>query len=255
MELEPVRRARQTRSIMRVHCIQHSENVVPANVEAWCRARSHELVVVRADHAGLTLPPVTSLDLLVILGGPMNIHEEAEHPWLVPEKAWLRDVIEARVPTLGICLGSQLLAALLGGTVTTAAEREIGFTRMERLPAATDSPVFGTLPASFDTFSWHSDTWSLPPGALLAARSEACENQAFEWGGCIYGVQFHPEFSHASTTVLATAEDRVVEPGRWVQQPAEFLAEPARFEAMEPILAALLDAITQRHERTAGVPA
>lgn len=132
-----------------VHCIQHSERVRPLSVAAWARERGVDLQVVRADLGPLPSPAV--VERLVILGGGMNTDEVGDHPWLHAERAFLRSVLErgtARV--LGICLGSQLLAEVLGGHVGRAAEPEIGWQQVALTDEGKRSAIFAALPDSFE---------------------------------------------------------------------------------------------------------
>lgn len=224
-----------------VHCIQHSERVRPLTVAEWAAERDAELRVVRVDEDD-RLPTPDEVERLVVLGGGMNTDQGGDHPWIDGERDWLRDVVDrGRAHVLGICLGSQLLAEALGGSVGRAAQPEIGWQRIERTPEGDDDPVFASLPATFDAMQWHGDAWSLPPGARLLATSAGCPAQAFGWGDRVRAVQFHPEFTHARTTELAATTTDDLTPRGWIQAPAEFLADPARFDALRDVCVRLLD--------------
>jgi GMP synthase (glutamine-hydrolysing) len=154
-------------------------------------------------------PPQPDLDRLaglVVLGGPMNVDQTDEYPFLVPEVAWIRQATEARLPVLGVCLGAQLLAKALGAKVWQNPVKEIGWYPLELTPAAAVDPLFagclnapgGGSPARAKTlqvFQWHGDTFDLPPGAVHLARSAACQHQAFRHGESAYGLQFHLEMT------------------------------------------------------------
>jgi GMP synthase (glutamine-hydrolysing) len=135
---------------------------------------------------------------LVVLGGPMNVDQTDQYPFLAAELEWIREAIERGLPVLGVCLGSQLMAKALGAEVTPNAVKEIGWYPIELTPEAADDRLFGreagAAPVSRPTvFQWHGDTFELPPGAVSLARSEACENQAFRYGDRAYALQFHLE--------------------------------------------------------------
>ena len=135
-------------------------------------------------------------DAVLILGGAMHPDHEPEHPWLRTEKAILADLIERRVPLLGMCLGSQLVAEAAGARPRRASAPEIGWCEVELAPAAADDPLLGGLPPRFEAFQWHSYEAPLPPGATALARSAVCL-QAFRLNGCAWGIQFHAEVSRA----------------------------------------------------------
>ncbi len=129
---------------------------------------------------------------LVVLGGPMNVDQVSEYPFLQRELTWLREAIARDLPVLGICLGSQLLAKSLGARVFPNQVKEIGWYDVE-LTAPADDPLFGGLTGRHTVFQWHGDTFELPAGAVQLARSRQCEQQAFRYGTKIYGLQFHIE--------------------------------------------------------------
>jgi GMP synthase (glutamine-hydrolysing) len=150
---------------------------------------------------------------IVAMGGGMSVNDEAEHPWLAPEKRLIAEAVAAGTPYWGVCLGAQLLAASLGARVAAGAAPEIGVLDVELTPAAAADPVFGPLPSSFATLQWHGETYELPPGAVQLARSARYEQQAFVVGRA-YALQFHLEVD----AELA---------GEWMRTPA-FVAELER---------------------------
>jgi GMP synthase (glutamine-hydrolysing) len=190
-----------------------------------------------------SLPDPREVELLVVLGGQMNTDEEAEHPWLDFERAFLAAVLELdRARVFGICLGSQLLAEVLGGRVGRADVPEIGWQRIELTEAGRRSPVFGVLEESFEAMEWHGDLWTLPPGATLTATSAGCPTQAFSFGERVHAVQFHPEFTFERTTELAATTTDDLDRGGAVQRAEQFLADPTLFDANARRCMQLLDA-------------
>lgn len=223
-----------------VHCIQHSERVQPLEVAHWAARRDVELRVVRVDRE--PLPDPSEADRLVVLGGEMNCDQVEAHPWLDVEREFLAGVLQrhhSRV--VGICLGSQLLAEVLGGSVGRSPHREVGWHRLTLTPEARHDPVFAGLPGTYEAFEWHGDTWTLPPGAQLLATGDGCRNQAFVWQQRVYGVQYHPEFTWSRTRELAATTTDDLTCGGHVQSPEEFLAGPERFERSREHLACVLD--------------
>lgn len=144
-------------------------------------------------HPGHRLPDPASARALVVMGGPMNVYEEERHPFLREEDAFIRGALAARVPYLGICLGSQLLAKALGARVYKAARPEIGWDDVTLAPAAKEGLFAGIKPGRLRVLQWHEDTFDLPRGAELLASSAAVPNQAFGVDGLFYGLQFHLE--------------------------------------------------------------
>jgi GMP synthase (glutamine-hydrolysing) len=131
-------------------------------------------------------------DLLIVLGGPIGVYEEAIYPFLADETAMIARRIEANRPTLGICLGAQLIAKAAGAKVYPSGVKEIGFAPIA-LTEAGRSSCLASFAAEPMTLHWHGDTFDLPAGATLLASTDACRNQAFALGPNIIGFQFHPE--------------------------------------------------------------
>lgn len=130
---------------------------------------------------------------VIVLGGPMGVYDAAEYPRLREETELLRAAVAAKLPVLGICLGSQLLAAALGAKVYPGAQKELGWFDVTLEPAARDDALFRELPPRFKALHWHGDVFDLPEGAALLARSELTAHQAFSYGDCAWGLLFHLE--------------------------------------------------------------
>jgi GMP synthase (glutamine-hydrolysing) len=132
-------------------------------------------------------------DLIVVLGGPIGAYEELTYPFLGQELALLERRLTAARPTLGICLGAQLMARALGARVYPAAEKELGWDGVQLTEAGRNGPLrhFAGAPV----LHWHGDTFDLPKGAELLASTEICPNQAFSFGRQALACQFHPEIT------------------------------------------------------------
>jgi GMP synthase (glutamine-hydrolysing) len=138
-------------------------------------------------------PSLDEIGAAMVFGGSMNVDEEQAHPWLAPEKRLLRELLDRRLPTLGVCLGSQLLAEVAGTQPRRAREPEIGWHAIELLPEAAADPLLGQLPSRIEGFQWHSYESPLPPEAVALARSPVCL-QAFRLTDRpAWGLQFHAE--------------------------------------------------------------
>jgi GMP synthase-like glutamine amidotransferase len=181
-----------------VLAITHGPTVGPGIFRGALEGAGHELEewsIVSGDEPAQA---PEEYDAVITLGGAMHPDQEERHPWLRDEDAILRRVIDRGVPTLGVCLGAQLLAKAADGRVYRAAEREVGFMPCELTDAGLDDPVVGVLPERFLAFDWHEYTWDTPAHAVELARTERC-SQAFRVGDVAWGVQFHAEVDRAMT--------------------------------------------------------
>jgi GMP synthase-like glutamine amidotransferase len=123
---------------------------------------------------------VDGFDWLIVMGGPMNVYQYRDYPWLRAERRVIRDAVSANKRVLGVCLGAQLIADALGGKVFQNDHKEIGWFPVSAVPEGADSPF--VFPHETTVFHWHGDTVSLPPGGVWLARSPGCEHQAFSVG-------------------------------------------------------------------------
>ncbi len=136
---------------------------------------------------------LNNIDGLIILGGPMNVHETDKYPFLEIEDRLIKKAIEKDIPVLGVCLGSQLIAKALGSTVKQNKEKEIGWYLLETTEEGGKDNLFKHLNTEETVFQWHGDTFDIPEGAVHLAQSSLCRNQAFRYGSKVYGLQFHIE--------------------------------------------------------------
>jgi GMP synthase-like glutamine amidotransferase len=226
---------------MRIHVLQHVPFEGPANVGVWAKRNGHDLAVTNLHH-GDDLPPIDAADAMVVLGGLMSVTDEQEYPWLVGEKTFLREYIATTRPVLGICLGAQLLAECLGGTVRRNDVREIGWHEVTLAPAARQIGPMGSWPERMLPLHWHGDTFTLPAGATRIASSPATAEQGFVYGGNVLTLQFHIEYSVASIELMLTHCGHELEDGPFVQQPEQIREQIApRVARTQRWLDALLD--------------
>ena len=238
---------------MRLHVIQHVPFEGPALIAQWAAERGHELTSSLA----LTeeYPSIDELDFVVVMGGPMDADDEVASPWLHAEKHFLVEAIAAGKLVLGVCLGAQIVAEVLGGTVKRNPEREIGWFSVELTPSGRAEPLFAELPDTMVVGQWHGDTFDLPAALEPLMSSEACRNQAFVFDGRVVGLQFHLEWTQESLDLLI--DECAGELGlrdRWVMSAQEIMDEaPERIEAGRITLFSVLDAMEQRGSGTPGL--
>lgn len=235
---------------MRLHYLQHVPLETPGSILTWARERGHEITHTMF-HESESLPGLDAFDWLVIMGGPMGVHDEGLYPWLSQEKSFIRKAIAAGKVVLGFCLGSQLIADVIGGQVTPNGRPEMGWQWIRWSAEARADPLLSFFPERCAVFQWHNDTFSvLPPEARLLASSDMCEHQAFVYRERVFGFQFHLENTaemvrelfvesaeatehadHVPSARSRSDEEHAAENNRWM---SEFLTRLEAREGMTP---------------------
>lgn len=227
---------------MRAHCLQHVPFEGLGSIEPWLKAAGCELSATRF-FEDTSLPGLNGLDLLVVMGGPMSVNDEAGHPWLVPEKRFILEAVRSGTAVLGVCLGAQLIASALGARVYRNREKEIGWLTV-RASTPPGAAAF-RFPASFEAFHWHGETFDLPAGAVRLASSAGCENQAFQFGRTVLGLQFHLETTPRSARELVAHCRSELAASAYVQSEAAILAAPAeKYRAANSLMGEALSFLT-----------
>lgn len=225
---------------MRIHYLQHVPFESPENIAVWAKEKGHELTGTLL-YENNRFPSFSEFDMLVILGGPMGTYDELKFPWLVLEKQFIKEVIQQRKLVLGICLGAQLIAEVIGGKVYKNHYKEIGWYPVELTESAKDSEFFKEIPEEIVAFHWHGDTFQLPDQAKRMAFSNGCVNQAFEYGNHVVGLQFHLESSNDSIKRLVEHCANDIEPGMYVQNPYKMFNQTGSLALSNAVLFILLD--------------
>ncbi len=227
---------------MNIHYLQHVPFEGLGSIEPWAVLHGHQISVTKF-HAGDSLPALDAFNWLIILGGPMNIYEELKYPWLREEKSFIQKAVEDGKIILGICLGAQLIADVLGAKVYKNTQREIGWFHIQKVPDATRSTLAAFFPNTVEAFHWHGDTFDLPPGAVHLARSDACENQGFILDDRIVGLQFHLETTRQNAENLIKHCHNEMVDGPFIQTPEEILSNNAPFQEINSVMDALLKSL------------
>jgi len=205
-----------------VHVLQHVPFEDPGSISQWLEYRKATIGYTRFFESP-QLPPLNSIDMVVIMGGPMSANDEGKLPWLIREKQFIHDAIIGGISVLGICLGAQLIASAMGARVYRNSVKEIGWFPVRSVPAPAACFSF---PEECVAFHWHGETFDLPPGAVRLAGSEACVNQAFQINRNVLGMQFHLETTPASAAALIeNCRDELV-PGPHIQSEADLRHAP-----------------------------
>lgn len=182
---------------MRVVCLQHVPFEGPGAFAKALSKRGVSLDSYLVPKDGL---PQDAGDLLVVMGGPMSVNDR--DPWIVEETAFIRFVLQANKPVIGVCLGSQFMAKALGVTVRSGKALEIGMTSVRLTDAGKADPVFGSCPESFDVFEWHGEIFDLPKDCVPLVGSDIAPLQAFRYGERAYGLLFHLEMEEGGIDSL-----------------------------------------------------
>jgi GMP synthase-like glutamine amidotransferase len=230
---------------MRIHIIQHVAFEGPGAIAGWARERGHSITVTE-QFSGGKLPAADDLDFLVVMGGPMGANDDAQFAWLAAEKQLIAEVLQRQKAILGICLGAQLLAQVMGAPVYRNREREIGWFPVRLTAEAAASRLFSGLPPEMTVLHWHGDTFDLPQGAAHLAESDLCRNQAFELDGRALGLQFHLEVQpEGLERLIANSAADLALLGSAVQRADPMRAAAHHAQTLRPTLDTILDRLAE----------
>ena len=216
---------------MRIHCLQHVAHEGPGTLREWAALHGYHINFTMLFEADPTWPDESEFDLLLVMGGFMNVDEEQKFPWLKKEKEFIKESLQNDKQVVGICLGAQLLASALGKPVYPGSEKEIGFFSLHFHEDALNHPLFKHFAAIYPAFHWHGDTFDLPEGAQLIASTEVCKNQAFVIekeqgykGAVAYkalALQFHLEMDEQGIEAMMETDGEELKQGGALVQSAD----------------------------------
>ena len=206
---------------MKLCVLQHATFEGPGEIAAWAKQRDY-LVDTRHLHRGDALPALDDFDLLVVMGGEMNIYQYRDWPWLKPERQFIRAALDQGKPVVGICLGAQLIADALGSRVVQNPVHEVGWLPVTWTEEA--RAMYPGLTESAVVLHWHGDTFELPKDATRLALSEGCPQQGYVIPHKCLGLQFHMEVDPDLVKQFVEGQGEWPS-GPYVQTPKTILSE------------------------------
>jgi GMP synthase (glutamine-hydrolysing) len=224
----------------KIRCFMHVPFEGPGIIQNWVEEKKHHLEFTRF-YKGDPLPDLSDPDMLIIMGGPMNVFDFHIHPWMEEEIDWVERYMEAGKPVLGICLGAQIIAAALGTDVYPGEHKEIGWFNLQFLPSLGDFKICKDLPATRKVFHWHGDTFPIPEGAIRIASTSVFPNQAFIYNRKVIALQFHLEMTPETVDgMVENCGDELVE-GPYIQTAEEIRGETCSYAPNQQVMFQFLD--------------
>lgn len=230
---------------MRVHYLQHVPFEGIGSIESFVIDKGYDLTCTKL-YEKEDLPPVQDFDWMIVMGGPMGVHDEHIYPWLKPEKNFIKEAIFSGKIVLGICLGAQLIADTLGARVYKNKYREIGWFDIIRSKEMENTLLAKSLPQKAKVFHWHGDTFDIPDGAIPLAKSEACPNQGFIFDDRVVAFQFHLETTLTSAEKLVDNCRGELDGSKYVQSENEILLGVEKFLSINRFMLSVLKSIDRK---------
>ena len=207
---------------LKVLCFQHVSFEGLGCIKDWCEANGHQITYTRF-FENETIPQIENYDWLIIMGGPMGVYDENKYLWLSDEKTAIRNAILHNKTVIGICLGSQLIANVLGAKVYKNPVKEIGWFDISLTEQGIHESLFVNFDVTLKVFHWHGDTFDLPENAKHIAFSEICTNQAFLYKKNVLGLQFHLEVTEQSVAEMVENGNSELTDSKYIQCKSEIL--------------------------------
>lgn len=206
---------------LRIHHIQHVPFEGLGLIASWIDLHQH-LHTQTHIYKNEILPSVNEIDVLIVMGGPMSVNDDATIAWIAAEKAFIKQAIDAGKIVMGICLGAQFIASVLGATVYKNSQKEIGWFPLQKMEISPTnstslSETITLLLSNQTVFHWHGETFQLPENAIGLLSSEACVNQAFLYRDSVLGLQFHVEMDETSIDTIVDNCRAELIPSEYIQ--------------------------------------
>lgn len=229
---------------LKIHYFQHVPFEGLGSIEDWAKLNNHSLSSTHL-YNNDKMPFISDFDWLIIMGGPMSVHDEEQYPWLIEEKRFIKQAVEAGKTVLGICLGSQLISSALGASVYRNTEKEIGWFNIQFSAHAQKSSLFSHMGKSLLTFHWHGETFDLPDNSIHLASSAACKNQGYIYKEKVLALQFHPEPTLQSLAqMIENGKDELRE-GKYIQTERRLLLDKSLVESNRRALFTMLNRLAE----------
>ncbi len=238
---------------LRIQYIQHVSFEGPGYIETWAMANHHKISAIKIFET-IAFPALSEFDWLIIMGGPMSVYDEVKNPWLVAEKEFIKSAIDAGKIIIGICLGAQILADVLGAKVYPNRKKEIGWFPVFLTDGVKNHKLLGGFPACINAFHWHGDTFDLPAGANHLFQTDICTNQAFLYEDKILGLQFHFESTPETLKEMITNCRHELIPDDFIQTEAEIVNHAGLCKETNTYLSMILNNLVEKqslmHQQT-----
>lgn len=209
---------------MRIHIIMHASFEGAGAIKNWAMNNGHTISYTHT-YKGESLPDISELDFLVVMGGPQSPTQLDKYPYLRDEINFTRKAIDQNKLVIGVCLGAQIISESLGAKTEQSPNKEIGVYPITLTEEGLKDNIFKNFPASFDVMHWHNDMPGLPEGATLLAYSEGCPRQAIKYNDRVYGLQCHMEMTNELIKGMVEHCTSDLKPGKYIQNAEELLGQ------------------------------
>lgn len=223
-----------------IHTLMHVPYEGLGCIENWTKIKNYQVSYTKF-YEDITFPDISDIDMLIIMGGPMSVYEELQFPWLIQEKTFIKSVIEAGKTVLGICLGSQLLAEVLGAKVYPNHVKEIGWFDIQKTYSGKSNSILSDVDEQFKVFHWHGDTYDIPPHCEHLFQTPNCRNQAFLYNNKVLGLQFHFEVTESTLTGMVENGKNELKKSETVQSAEEILSTTGYINNNNKMMYSILD--------------